>query len=103
MSRRSSPAPALWLLTACVLGLAACGEQVPGGMPAEAVRGLARGQRIRVGDGFARALGPGFVAHTPRITTARLDWTGEDDTGAQATGGAYIGHLAHGLRAAVRH
>ena len=36
MSRRSSPAPALWLLTACVLGLAACGEQIPGGMPAEA-------------------------------------------------------------------
>lgn len=36
MSRRSSPAPALWLLTACILGLAACGEQIPGGMPAEA-------------------------------------------------------------------
>lgn len=36
MSRRSSPAPALWLITACILGLAACGEQTPGGMPAEA-------------------------------------------------------------------
>lgn len=44
MSRRSSPAPALWLLTACVLGLAACGEQVPGGMPAEAQSQTAAGQ-----------------------------------------------------------
>lgn len=37
MSRRSSPAPALWLVTACTLGLAACGEQTPGGMPADAL------------------------------------------------------------------
>ncbi len=44
MSRRSSPAPALWLLTACVLWLAACGEQVPGGMPAEAQSQTAAGQ-----------------------------------------------------------
>ncbi|MFI8693336.1 LGFP repeat-containing protein [Dietzia maris] len=44
MSRRSSPAPALWLLTACVLGLAACGEQIPGGMPAEAQSQTAAGQ-----------------------------------------------------------
>jgi hypothetical protein len=34
-----------------------------GVVPAEAVRGLARGQRIRVGDGFARALGPGPAGH----------------------------------------
>ena len=62
MSRRSSPAPALWLLTACVLGLAACGEQVPGGMPAEAQSQTAAGQ-----------------AATEQPAT---DQTGADQTGA---------------------
>lgn len=33
MSRRSSLVPALPVVTACVLALAACGDQVPGGMP----------------------------------------------------------------------
>ncbi|MEB8324632.1 hypothetical protein NGF75_01355 [Dietzia kunjamensis] len=62
MSRRSSPAPALSLLTACVLGLAACGEQVPGGMPAEAQSQTAAGQ-----------------AATEQPAT---DQTGADQTGA---------------------